>query len=94
MLKSPTKLCSEQEKVAAISGNILCLQSLGMMVILAEQNFLRQGSYEVSTGMTQEPLQGVLLCSGLQCRLAPCPLALLLEPGLCPSCSILLTVQP
>lgn len=79
-----------QGKAAAILGNILCLQSLGMMVILAEQNFLWQDSYEVSTAMTQEPLHGVLLCSGLQCRLAPCPLALLLEPGLCtlppPSC--------
>lgn len=34
------------------------------MVILAEQNFVWQGSYEVSTAMTQEPLHGVLLCSG------------------------------
>lgn len=41
-----------QGKAAAISGNIFCLQGLGMMVILAEQNFLRQGSYEVSTAMT------------------------------------------
>lgn len=58
-----------QGKAAAIPGNILCLQSLGMMVILAEQNFVWQGIYEVSTAMTQEPLHGVLLCSGLQGRL-------------------------
>lgn len=69
----------------------------GMMGILrsglslAEQNFVGRGAQRCSQERHRRPNMGplVLLCLGLQCRPAPCSLALPLKPGLLPFLSLL-----